>query len=333
MSFLDLLSNRPSASSAASSALIPTPTAFFHSREKEKYCLLSIGQSVDWALFFDFSPLLCHHSLQVLLQISCFLSCAHWTYIHFAILTSTSTHCHPALLHPFCCLPFWRGLGVIFVGVYRVHYLLRLSAFIMVAHNFSTWLGLLLLLPQRLLAQDFSLYPTVDPDLLASALNISAGCLDTLYAVFAIVEAAVNVLVHRNTTLPCDNFLFSWAVNADDYFWSEQNLTTLCTSDCATAVNTWEQNVALACVDDDLVTYGVLVPAFSVAGRYQDGYGAACLQSRYCTSQLMSSTWLTSVSVPATGRFFPITPSLYHLNISRHFATPKYHFAGKSQEY
>lgn len=70
---------------------------------------------------------------------------------------------------------------MILVGVYRVHYLLRLSAFIMVAHNFPTWLGwLLLLLPQRLLAQEFSLYPTVDPDLLASALNISAGCLDTL---------------------------------------------------------------------------------------------------------------------------------------------------------
>lgn len=46
-------------------------------------------------------------------------------------------------------------------------------------------------------------------------------------------------------------------------------------------VNSWEQNVELACIDDDLIVYGTLVPAFTVAGRYLDGYGVACLQSRY----------------------------------------------------
>lgn len=84
----------------------------------------------------------------------------------------------------------------------------------------------------------------------------------------------------RNTTLPCDNYLFGWTVNVDDYFWSEQNVTTLCISECASAAQEWEQNVAVACVSDNIVSYGTLIPAFSVAGRFVDGYSIACLQSR-----------------------------------------------------
>jgi len=48
----------------------------------------------------------------------------------------------------------------------------------MAAHYLSKYIGLLVLLVQQALA--FSLYPTVDPDKLAAALNISIGCLDAL---------------------------------------------------------------------------------------------------------------------------------------------------------
>ena len=66
----------------------------------------------------------------------------------------------------------------------------------------------------------------------------------------------------------------------DDYFWSQDNLTALCTSACTASAQNWEIDVALACVDDDLTVYGKLVPAYTVAGRFTDGLGIACLQSR-----------------------------------------------------
>lgn len=84
----------------------------------------------------------------------------------------------------------------------------------------------------------------------------------------------------RNSTLPCDNSLFQWTVTVDDHWWSEDNLTTLCTADCSTSAQDWEMDVALACVEDDLTVLGKLVPAYTVAGRFVDGLGIACLQSR-----------------------------------------------------
>lgn len=49
--------------------------------------------------------------------------------------------------------------------------------------------------------RSFSLYPTVDPDKLASSLNISIGCLDAL-----------------NSTVNCENDLFQWTVTVDDHW-------------------------------------------------------------------------------------------------------------------
>jgi hypothetical protein len=38
-------------------------------------------------------------------------------------------------------------------------------------------------------------------------------------------------------------------------------------------------NVFMSCLSDTLTVYGKAVPADTVAGRYTDGLGIACLQS------------------------------------------------------
>lgn len=85
----------------------------------------------------------------------------------------------------------------------------------------------------------FNLYPNVPPDLLATALNISSGCLTAL-----------------NTTVSCDQSLFSMAGNVDNFFWSDANATALCTGACMSSASSWWSNCANACADDQLNSYG-----------------------------------------------------------------------------
>lgn len=98
--------------------------------------------------------------------------------------------------------------------------------------------GSLLLLAQPILAQ-FSLYPDIPSDLFATALNISSGCLALL-----------------NATVDCDDTLFQMAGNADGYFWSDDNATALCTSQCLSSAASWWGQSASACEDDVLNAYG-----------------------------------------------------------------------------
>lgn len=124
----------------------------------------------------------------------------------------------------------------------------------------------------------FNLYPFVDSTALAQALNISTGCVSAL-----------------NDTVACDNDLFQWTVTVDDHWWETDNLTTLCTAGCTASAQTWNTDVTLACVDDDLVVQGSLVPAATVAGRFWDGLQVACLQSTsngWCQAE--SQTWVGS---------------------------------------
>ena len=127
-------------------------------------------------------------------------------------------------------------------------------------------------------ASAFSLYPTVDPTALAGALNISTGCLDALYVFHPTYYANISDIC-RNTTIACDDYLFGWTNFVDDHYWSSENLTTLCTSTCTAAAQSWKDNVFMSCLTDTLAVYGSAVPADTVAGRYIDGLGIACLQS------------------------------------------------------
>lgn len=85
------------------------------------------------------------------------------------------------------------------------------------------------------------------------------------------------LILYRNSTLPCDQDLFQMTSTVDNYFWTSDNLTALCTRDCFAAANGWNSDVQNRCAGDTLVAYNKVVPADSVAGRYLDGIQIACL--------------------------------------------------------
>jgi hypothetical protein len=138
----------------------------------------------------------------------------------------------------------------------------------------------------------FSLYPTVDPDILAKALNISNSCLSAL-----------------NETVNCDNDLFQWTVTVDDHWWEPENLTQLCTSQCSASASTWLSDVLAACVNDDLVIQGRSVPAATVAERFVEGLGVACLQSSGTWCTIESQNWQGSDIVRPDCTVEPSDPS------------------------
>ena len=109
-------------------------------------------------------------------------------------------------------------------------------------------------------AAAFNLYPSISTDKLAKALGISTGCLNAL-----------------NTTVPCEQTLFEMASMVDSYLWTSDNITELCNTDCIKSTKTWWADVTEKCSSDTLTTYGKLVPAESVAGRYSEGLDLACL--------------------------------------------------------
>ena len=111
-------------------------------------------------------------------------------------------------------------------------------------------------------ASAFNLYPTIDSDSLAKRFDISIGCLDAL-----------------NETVKCDQTLFQMANTVDSYLWTTENLTDLCTADCIQSSQNWWSDVQDRCAMDSLAAYGKLIPAESVAGRFSDGLGIACLKS------------------------------------------------------
>lgn len=114
----------------------------------------------------------------------------------------------------------------------------------------------------------FSLYPTVDQAALANAFNITVDCLDAL-----------------NASLPCEPTLLQMVSDVDNYWWEEDNATTLCTTECWSAVDEWDQDVQARCNDQTLVAYGKLVSADSVSGRYYDGLHMACLTNGNSTAE------------------------------------------------
>lgn len=162
----------------------------------------------------------------------------------------------------------------------------------MVALTSPTVLILFTLSLSVLGTQAFSLYPTVDPDALAKALNISSDCLGAL-----------------NETVSCDDDLFQWTVTVDDHWWEPENLTQLCTSDCTASATSWVSDVLSTCVNDDLVIQGRRVPAATVADRFLEGLGVACLQSSGSWCMIESQSWQGSDIVRPDCTTDPSDPS------------------------
>jgi hypothetical protein len=81
-----------------------------------------------------------------------------------------------------------------------------------------------------------------------------------------------------NTTITCDQDLFRMAGQIDLYYWSNDNITGLCTADCISSSSDWMNVVYNTCSPADLIRVdGKLVPVDTVAVRYADGIGLACL--------------------------------------------------------
>jgi hypothetical protein len=83
----------------------------------------------------------------------------------------------------------------------------------------------------------------------------------------------------RNATLTCDPDLFRMVGQIDQYLWSEDNITSLCTDDCTGSSSDWIVSVQSACDGEEMAVASKLVPVEDVAGRYLDNLGLACLDS------------------------------------------------------
>jgi hypothetical protein len=65
----------------------------------------------------------------------------------------------------------------------------------------------------------------------------------------------------------------------DNYWWEDDNITALCSSDCPYESDQWAQDVENTCWDETISAYGKLIPASSIAGRFNDGMRIACIGS------------------------------------------------------
>lgn len=80
----------------------------------------------------------------------------------------------------------------------------------------------------------------------------------------------------RNATLSCDPDLFRMTGQVDQYYWSLDNVTTLCVRECLDDSSAWVTNVESACTGQTFNVAGKLVPVDSVAGRFNEGVVLAC---------------------------------------------------------
>lgn len=67
----------------------------------------------------------------------------------------------------------------------------------------------------------------------------------------------------------------------DLYYWVQDNLTDLCTTSCISSSSDWLDVVYDACDGQTITMDSKMVPAESVAIRYSDGVGLACLRDKY----------------------------------------------------
>ena len=78
--------------------------------------------------------------------------------------------------------------------------------------------------------------------------------------------------------MTCDPDLFRMAGQVDMYYWSPENITSLCTDVCIHSSSDWIATVYAGCNPTDTIAVDKkLVPVESVAERYSDGIGLACL--------------------------------------------------------
>jgi len=67
------------------------------------------------------------------------------------------------------------------------------------------------------------------------------------------------------------------AGTVDNYLWSMDNVTALCTTDCLSTASAWFSGVLDSCASDYMNVNGRLIPPLTIPGRMLDGMNIACL--------------------------------------------------------
>ncbi|KAK1996885.1 hypothetical protein LX36DRAFT_99339 [Colletotrichum falcatum] len=85
------------------------------------------------------------------------------------------------------------------------------------------------------------------------------------------------------------------AMSFENYWWTDDNLTSVCDSGCAQAVGYWNHNASKPCYEQTFTAYGKLVPIWTVTERIVDSLRFACLESEsenyaYCLTE--SQEWV-----------------------------------------
>ncbi|KAH7360209.1 hypothetical protein BKA65DRAFT_576795 [Rhexocercosporidium sp. MPI-PUGE-AT-0058] len=147
----------------------------------------------------------------------------------------------------------------------------------------SVSLGSVFAVATVVMAQDsasFNMYPIIESGGLATQLGWTVACVTAM-----------------NTTLNCDPDLYRMAGQIDNYYWSEDNITALCTSSCIDDSSTWVGNVGDACLGQTFNAAGKLVPVDSVALRFVEGITMACLKSDNLPMNYTSNSTLNDASI------------------------------------
>lgn len=80
------------------------------------------------------------------------------------------------------------------------------------------------------------------------------------------------------------------AGQVDLYYWAQDNVTALCTPSCVHSSSDWLENIYNICDGQSITVDGKIIPVESVAIRYADGIGLACLTDMYEFSLKVSSS-------------------------------------------
>ncbi|KAK4612962.1 LysM domain-containing protein [Fulvia fulva] len=118
-------------------------------------------------------------------------------------------------------------------------------------------------------ASSFNLYTNFDPAGVELILGFSAECLEAL-----------------NATVNCDSATTLLAAQGpDETYWSQDNLTTFCTDQCASSMTSWVSNVENRCAGQsadfgDTIVQAVTDPLLVAAGHdllcLKDSSGSLC---------------------------------------------------------
>ncbi|GBF63438.1 LysM domain-containing protein [Trichophyton mentagrophytes] len=123
----------------------------------------------------------------------------------------------------------------------------------------------------------------------AAELNIY-GYLDlkTLADGFHTTTACIAAL---NQTVDCDAKTAVAAAVADTYYWTLDNVTTLCTSQCQQSLTSWTSAVDAACGNNPIVEDGIIKLASSTPLTYKEGFDLVCLKSGDSWCMIESQEW------------------------------------------